>query len=351
MASLNKFIERSTDILKMATNAITGGPIWAFVWITRQCNQNCSHCYVWNNSLPHMDMTVFRQTVDKLRHLGVVFVSLFGGEPTLHPQLIEMIAHAKSSRRRIYLNTDLTAANTNLLIQTVQAGVDIISFSLDKVEPAAWNKRTTSAIDGKLDVLLHLRRQGYRYGLHCNVTWHKLNLHEGKRVIEYLLEKGNIAISVRPAVYPFPAPNTSARSKTLLLGKEDYEDTSKLIDWVIQKKRAGYPIINPYPYLKTFPNFILGDTFWDCGANRDILSIDVDGSVLQCSYFLNEVPQPFEPMRFRVENLTRAHLKAIRRISERNLSHCNSQCYSPAYFCTAYYRRHPIDVLRYYLQI
>ncbi|MDO8683869.1 MAG: radical SAM protein [Armatimonadota bacterium] len=345
-----EFIKRSTAILKMAASALSGRPIWAFVWITRQCNQCCSHCYVWNNSIPHMDMATFRQVIDKLRDLGVLFVSIFGGEPTSHPDLIRMIDYAAASGRRVYLNTDLTATETDVVTQTIKAGVDILSFSLDKIEPATWNKRATSRIDNKLNALLALRRQDYSCSLHCNVTWHKMNLKEGREVVQYLLDKEDIEISVRPAVYPFPAPNTGEMRRKLLLTEEDHIAVSELVKWVIDKKRAGYPIVNPYPYLEAFPDFVRQGGSWDCGANRDILSIDVDGAVLQCSYFLKEVPQPFERIPLRVEDLSPQRLAEARVISKLNLAHCNSHCYSPAYYCTDYYRRHPLEVLRHYFR-
>ena len=76
---------RILDILNLTHSAALGRPLWAFVWITRRCHQGCSHCYVYDNSLPHMNFNLYQQVVDKLTGLRVRYVSLFGGEPTLNP--------------------------------------------------------------------------------------------------------------------------------------------------------------------------------------------------------------------------------------------------------------------------
>jgi MoaA/NifB/PqqE/SkfB family radical SAM enzyme len=343
--------KRVFEVVKSLRNAITGRPLWAFVWVTRKCNQGCSHCYVYDNGETNMDFQLFQQTVDKLKELGIPYLSIFGGEPRCHPQLIDMIAYARSRGRIVWLNTDLTANNKAIdFVDTVKAGTNMISFSLDKVQPAPGNKRATSAIDNQLEQLLALKSEGFNCALHCNVTWHKENLHEGREVIEYLHKKGNITISVRPAVYPIPYSKAMSEAKRLLFGPEDYNAVKELIAWVTEKKRQGYPILNPYSYLEGYSEFVQGNHGWDCGAMRDILSIDYDGSLMQCSYFLKQVPEPFKPIGLRIQDLTWTRIKQSMPTVRDNLTHCNTRCYSPAYFCTAYYRDHRWELLKQYLR-
>lgn len=298
-----------------------------------------------------MDFQMFQQTVDKLKQLGILYLSIFGGEPRCHPRLLDMIAYARSCGRIVWLNTDLTANHGAIdFIDTIKAGTNIISFSLDQVQPAPGNRRTTSAIDNQLDQLLSVKSEGFDCGLHCNVTWHKDNLAEGQEVVEYLHNKGNITISVRPAVYPIPYTKAMKEAKSLLLGPADYDDVKALVTWVIEKKRQGYPILNPYSYLEGYSEFVKGNHGWDCGAMRDILSVDNDGSLMQCSYFLKQVPEPFQPIKLRIQDLTWTHIEESMPTVRDNLTHCNTHCYSPAYFCTAYYRNHFWELLKQYLR-
>lgn len=296
-----------------------------------------------------MDFKVYQRTIDKLKELKLVFVSIYGGEPTLHPRLIDMIKYARSRGFKVFVNIDLTVVSNELLREIVKAETDIISFSLDKIKPSKSNMRAINSVDAKVDVISSFKASGYNCAFHCNTTWYKANLHEAKEIIEYIHTKGKIGITVRPAAYPFPTPKTIEQTKSLLLDTEDAEYIKELVTWVIEKKRQGYLILNPYSYLEDLPKFILGNKKWDCGAFRDILSIDVDGKIIQCSYFLQEVPEPYKPLSGQIEALTFDHIMKCRTTVKKNLEYCNTKCYSPAFFCTAYYRSHLFELLKYYL--
>ncbi len=346
---MNRLIRLYT-IARMTPRAIVGRPLWAFVWVTRHCNQACEHCYIYDNSKPHMDFRLYQQTIDKLKELGVVFVSIYGGEPTLHPRLIDMIKYARSRGRKVFLNTDFTVVPTQLLTEIIKAGPDIVSFSLDKIKPSKSNTRSIDAVENKIATVSDLKSLGYHFALHCNTTWYKENLSEAKGVIEYLCEKGNIGITLRPMGYPFPARKVLDLVKNVLLDREDFEDLRELTNWIIEKKNNGCSILNPYAYLKDLPKFVFGDNRWDCGACRDILSIDVDGTIIQCSYFLQDVAEPLMPICGHIGDLTVHRIKEYRAIVDHNLKYCNPKCYSPAYFCTVYYRKHLLKLLQYYLK-
>ena len=71
------------------------GMIW--LDLTRQCQLECAHCY--NESSPQGDHgTMTRQdwlrTVDQAADTGVRHLQLIGGEPTLHPDALEIAEHA-----------------------------------------------------------------------------------------------------------------------------------------------------------------------------------------------------------------------------------------------------------------
>lgn len=66
--------------------------------IGKRCNYNCSYCpgEIHDNSSPHTDIEILKQTVDKLVNLGKpIRLSFTGGEPCVHPQFEELIKYAK----------------------------------------------------------------------------------------------------------------------------------------------------------------------------------------------------------------------------------------------------------------
>jgi radical SAM protein with 4Fe4S-binding SPASM domain len=64
--------------------------------LTYACNNDCPHCY--NDpgrfELASLDGDGWRRVIDKLVVAGVPHLIFTGGEATLHPQLVELVAHA-----------------------------------------------------------------------------------------------------------------------------------------------------------------------------------------------------------------------------------------------------------------
>jgi MoaA/NifB/PqqE/SkfB family radical SAM enzyme len=63
----------------------------------KRCNYDCAYCpaEIHDNVSPHTDIELLKATVDKLVSLGDVRISLTGGEPTVHPQISELIDYIK----------------------------------------------------------------------------------------------------------------------------------------------------------------------------------------------------------------------------------------------------------------
>lgn len=65
--------------------------------ITAECNRNCSYCFAGDtkdrekNPVRYMQMDTFHKYLDFLERSGLSQLRLLGGEPTLHPNFIEMV--------------------------------------------------------------------------------------------------------------------------------------------------------------------------------------------------------------------------------------------------------------------
>jgi MoaA/NifB/PqqE/SkfB family radical SAM enzyme len=68
-----------------------------------------------------------------------------GGEPTLHPQMFDLIEYAKSIGARVWLNTNGTLLGPHTprtkknLERLIECGVDLIEFSVDAGDPETYN--------------------------------------------------------------------------------------------------------------------------------------------------------------------------------------------------------------------
>ena len=130
---------------------------------------------------------------------------------------------------------------------------------------------------------------------------------------------------------------------------KDLDSITHIINWVIDKKKKGAPIINPYSYLDNFSNYISGDYEWNCNAYEDIISVDTDGTIIQCSYSVEGSSEQLEKMPYKIEDVTSSDITQLRYIAKENQKHCTNRCYSPAYYCTNYYKKHLLELMQYYL--
>ena len=84
-------------------------PLRAQVELTKACNFKCLHCYQLDTRmyhkriLRHDDWSTLLQT---LREKGVIFIRMTGGEPTVHPDFIEIYKTAAKLGMKVELQTN-----------------------------------------------------------------------------------------------------------------------------------------------------------------------------------------------------------------------------------------------------
>lgn len=77
--------------------AAAGVPFQAQIELTKRCVLDCVHCYVDHDpKLPELSRGELFSLLDDLAAWGVFDLTLTGGEPLLHPQFWEILAHAKA---------------------------------------------------------------------------------------------------------------------------------------------------------------------------------------------------------------------------------------------------------------
>ncbi|MFB8087184.1 radical SAM protein [Streptomyces sp. NPDC055992] len=101
-----------------------------FAWleVTGLCQETCSHCYA--DSGPkgtHGTMTVadWLSVIDQLADMGTVDIQFIGGEPTLYPNLSELIEHAHGRGLGIEVFSNMAHIRPELWDAFTQHGVKL----------------------------------------------------------------------------------------------------------------------------------------------------------------------------------------------------------------------------------
>src|SRR5580704_6483984 len=113
----------------------TDHPVLAHVIPMRRCNLSCGYCNEYDDSSKPVPTEIIRQRLDRLADLGTSIITISGGEPLLHPELDQIVAHI---RRRHMLAGMIT--NGYLLVadrikRLNAAGLDHLQISIDNIMP------------------------------------------------------------------------------------------------------------------------------------------------------------------------------------------------------------------------
>jgi len=134
-------------IERLLTETIRGDSIR--ILTTHACQERCVFCHNEGaDDYLHTPIDI-NETVDfckKARdEFGLTVAHLTGGEPTLHPQVVELVGALKKADFNVQMTTN-GDLNPDLLDEILEAGVDSINFSLHAITPDGF--RRTQALGG-----------------------------------------------------------------------------------------------------------------------------------------------------------------------------------------------------------
>lgn len=130
---------------------VTGATAARMLWLdlTRKCQLECSHCY--NHSGPegaHGTMTRkdWFMVVDQAAATGTELVQLIGGEPTLHPDALDIADRALTAGMRVEVYSNLVHVSDTWweLFQRPGASVATSYYSADPDQHNAMTGRAAS---------------------------------------------------------------------------------------------------------------------------------------------------------------------------------------------------------------
>ena len=150
-----KFLGRRSRELRMIAKGLlsTGHPVLAHVVPMRRCNLSCAYCNEYDRVSNPVPLEVMRRRLDHLADLGTTVVTISGGEPLLHPELDDIIAHVRRRGLIAGLITNGYLLTAERIQRLNRAGLDHLQISIDNVEPDEVSKKSLKVLDRKLQLL------------------------------------------------------------------------------------------------------------------------------------------------------------------------------------------------------
>jgi MoaA/NifB/PqqE/SkfB family radical SAM enzyme len=131
----------------------TDHPILAHLIPIRRCNLSCTYCNEFDDFSKPIALDIMRERIDRLAGLGTSIVTMSGGEPLLHPQLDDIIAHMRRRGIIAGMITNGYLLTADRIRKLNQAGLDHMQISIDNVMPDDVSKKSLKVLDKKLQLL------------------------------------------------------------------------------------------------------------------------------------------------------------------------------------------------------
>jgi radical SAM protein with 4Fe4S-binding SPASM domain len=169
-ATYEECCQHLLEYLTVGTDFHFSAPLLGGIEITRQCNLRCPHCFVEAGDKRNGELSTKRilALLEEWAELGVFSVVITGGEPTIHPDFIEITRYAYDLGFTVSIATNGMPLTEKVLNQLPQDDV-IISMSIDEAHGQGGGS-AQSDFDYVTRRLLEVREHGFNTSVMTTTT-------------------------------------------------------------------------------------------------------------------------------------------------------------------------------------
>jgi MoaA/NifB/PqqE/SkfB family radical SAM enzyme len=299
-------------------------PLLCYLFTDWKCNLDCHYCFQYDNDRPGMSIETARASIDWLKSLGCRVLSIMGGEPLVRKDFIlEVLRYGTQNDFFVYLPTNGYLMDRAFIDEMGRAGVAAVNLAVDCIAPRKGLPKALLNIEPQLRYLVE-RQKEYGYILFFNINICRTNIRDARMLTE-IAHQNEIGTDYHLNEPPqgFVCVNHyQHKDDGLYITPDRYDDVDALLDWLIEKQRRHWPMVNSIRHLQLLKDRMRGQTpLWNCGAGQSGFLIRPDATLSPCFDMISldhDWGWVGEP-RFDAEELL--HLK------EKCLPFCSSTCF------------------------
>ena len=259
-------------------------PIIAYLFTEWKCNLDCHYCWAFDNNVKGMTEDVARRSIDWLHDNGCRVLALMGGEPLLRPDLAHKIVYYAARKDFwIYLPTNGRLMRPEVIDKLADAGVATFNLAVDAWDVKPGLPKAMVPIRSYFDYLVK-KQYKYGYSVFLNINICHNNMDDVRQLTELAHDSG-IATDYHICESPMTEQPHFKHLYTnpTFIREEDHPMVCELVDWLVEKQKSGYHMVNSVERLSQMKEFIQGELEdWNCRAGHNSLIIRVDGTLAPC---------------------------------------------------------------------
>jgi SynChlorMet cassette radical SAM/SPASM protein ScmF len=141
-----------------------------YFYLTADCNLRCRHCWIAPEfqsnkvSSSYLPLDMFKSIVAQGKSLGLSGVKLTGGEPLLHPQILEILEFVRDQKLSLGIETNGVLCTPEVARAIAACQMVHVSVSLDGVDADTheWVRGVDGCHEDALNGIRNLRAVGIR---------------------------------------------------------------------------------------------------------------------------------------------------------------------------------------------
>lgn len=248
--------------------------------VTTQCNCQCQMCDIHRKKPEYISLDDAKKILDVLVQNRFLVVYFTGGEPTLHPHIVDIVRYANDHGLVTTMTTNGTA-NHDLLYQLKRAGLYLLSVSLDHWDPTICEqlRQHHKIMEKQVRTIQYLKKIGLKtYALAY------LNPYLVDEGVERLVAYVNNVLKVPFGFcYPTKSDINSYSLGGILSDKQVSQKLDDSVRKILQSKITGGSIANLWIYLQDMLTFMdQKKPHFFCRGGEDVIYIDWRGDVFPC---------------------------------------------------------------------
>jgi radical SAM protein with 4Fe4S-binding SPASM domain len=285
---------------------VPGAP-FQIVWnITKACNMQCVHCYENAGKKGRCELSPAEviKGLDLMSDAGVTSIAFSGGEPSIHPNILEFIEHTTNNGMFPAMATNgYILANKSKTQTFVDAGLKFIQISLDGIHPDTHDsfRQVDGAWERAVNSIKNFVDSGIFVEVATTVTQH--NKDEIPEMIDFVRDLGANWFML----YNFIP--TGKGHDIMDMDLSPHDRAKLLNDAYSQNKSDGMQILSTAPQYAAVAESMLSNDYnmipthffnpeyenpvimqlaefiGGCGAGRFYMSIEPNGDMYPCVFF------------------------------------------------------------------